>query len=125
MPRISITRADMLRSTTLKPGWYKVSVKRVGEKPAKTDGSTTYPVDMIVISPAEFAEVPLQQVFSEKAPGFAVAFIEAFKPGAVTKDGGNFELADAEGRECEVFIENEMYEGRLTNKVKSYRPVQS
>jgi hypothetical protein len=120
MALLNITPEDILRSKTITPGWYRVKVKRVGEKPAKTDGSTTYPVEMIVLSDGEFQGVPIQQVFSEKAPGFAVKFIEACGK-EVKREGGQYELTAAVDKELDVFIDNSLYQGRLTNNVKDYR----
>lgn len=122
MPSITISREDMLRSKTIKPEWYKAKVKRVGEKPAKTDGSTTWPVDFIIVTPGEFEGVPVNTVFSEKAPGFAVKFIEACG-GTIGKDGGSFDLARAEGKELMIYVDNDVYDSRLTNKVKDYKQV--
>jgi hypothetical protein len=122
MPKIRVTREDMLRSKTVKPGWYRATVKRVGEKPAKTDGSTTWPIDFTLLSEGEFQGVPVSTVFSEKAPGFAIKFIEACG-GKVGPDGGEMELSRAEGKELEIFIDNDLYDGRLTNKIKDYRSI--
>lgn len=121
MPKIRITPEDILRSKTVKIGWYRAIVKRVGEKPAKTDGSTTWPIDFTITTPGEFQNVPLQAVFSEKAPGFAVKFIESCG-GKITAEGGEMELSRAVGKELEVYVDNDLYEGRMTNKIKDYRP---
>ncbi len=122
MAKIRISPEDILRSKTIKPGWYRATVKRVGEKPAKTDGSTTWPIDFSIITEGEFAGVPVSTVFSEKAPGFAIKFIEACG-GKIDKDGGEMELSRAVGKELEIFVDNDLYDGRLTNKIKDYRAV--
>ena len=122
MPLLNITPEDILRSKTIKPGWYRSKVKRVGEKPAKTDGSTTFPVDFIILQAGEFQGVPVRTTFSEKAPGFSVKFIEACGK-EVKKEGGQFELTAAVDKELDIFIDNQLYEGRLTNNVKDYRAI--
>lgn len=119
MPVISVTQKDLLRSKVIKPAWYRAKVERVGEQPAKTDGSTTYPVEAVITQDGDFKGVPLNWTFSEKAPGFAIKFIEACG-GKIGPEGGKFDLGKAAGKELKVYVDNELYEGRMVNRVKDY-----
>jgi len=53
--------------------------------------------------------------FNSKAIGFAVGFLQSF--GVDVKAGTRFDLKSAEGREVDVFVENDTWQGRLVNRV--------
>jgi hypothetical protein len=122
MPMIEITERDILRGKIVTPGWYRVRVDTVGEAPAKdqTKGpSTNYPVEGTIIKNAddgstEFAGVPLDWNFNSKATGFTIPFLSAF---GVEVKPGRVDLKAAEGRELDVFVENDTYNNRLVNRV--------
>jgi hypothetical protein len=110
----------MLRGKVVTPAWYRVKIDGIGEAPSKDGGSTNYPVEGTIIRNAddgneEFAGVPLDWNFNSKAIGFAVGFLQSF--GVDIEPGKRFELKSAEGRELDVFVENDTYQGRLVNRV--------
>lgn len=131
MAVISFSDRDIRRGTPITPAWYRVKIESVGEAPAapKPDKtpSTNYPVEATVIMNAdngdkEFEGVPLDWNFNSKAIGFAVGFLQAF--GVEVKAGTRFDLSSAAGREVDVFVENDTYQGRIVNRVNhKYRPV--
>jgi len=116
----TITRADMLRSKVVEPGWYATKVTKVSQEPASTDGSTNTIVDMIITQPGAFEGVPLRRYFSEKAPGFAAPFLIAV--GCNLGDNGAVvDFERAVGREILTYIKNEMYGDRQTNKAEDFK----
>lgn len=129
MPIIQFSDRDLLRGKTIEPAWYLVRIETVGESPAKASEkgpSTNYPVEATIIRNAEngsetFAGIPVDWNFNSKAIGFAVGFLAAF--GVEVKSGQRFDLKSAEGRELEVYVENDMYQNRIVNRVNhKYRP---
>lgn len=127
MPIIGFSDRDILRGKVITPGWYRVSIGGVGENPSKDGGSTNYPVEATVIKNAEdgsidFAGTPIDWNFNSKAIGFAVGYLTAL--GYEVASGKRFDLANTAGKEIEVFIENDTYQGRLVNRVNhKYRPL--
>ena len=123
MPIVNFSPRHMLRGTLITPGWYRVRIESVGEAPAKASDkgpSTNYPVEGTVLfngdtGDTQFASTPIDWNFNSKAIGFAVGFLQAF--GVEVKADTRFDLKSAEGRELDVFIENDMYQGRMLNRV--------
>ena len=129
MPIISFSERDLMRGKVVEPAWYVVKIQNVGEAPSKDGGSTNYPVEGSIVKNAdngseEFANVPLDWNFNSKAIGFAVGFLMAF--GVDVKAGARFDLANAIGREVEIFVENDTWQGRMVNRVNhKYRPLRT
>jgi hypothetical protein len=130
MPVVSFSARDLMRGKIITPAWYRVVINSVGEAPAKASEkgpSTNYPVEATIQfngddGSTEFTGVPLDWNFNSKAIGFAVGFLQAF--GVEVKEGTRFDLKSAEGRELDVFVENDQYQGRLVNRVNhKYRPI--
>lgn len=123
MPVVSFSNRDLMRGKIITPGWYRVKIEGIGEAPAKASEkgpSTNYPVEATIMfngddGSVEFAGVPVDWNFNSKAIGFAVGFLQAF--GVDVKAGTRFDLKSAEGREIDVFVENDTYQGRLVNRV--------
>jgi hypothetical protein len=130
MAVVQFSDRDLLRGKVVTPGWYRVKIESVGEAPAKASEkgpSTNYPVEGTILfngdtGDKEFASVPLDWNFNSKAIGFAVGFLQAF--GVEVKSGTRFDLKSAEGREIDIFVENDTYQNRLVNRVNhKYRPI--
>lgn len=132
MPVISFSDRDLLRGKIITPGWYRVRIETIGEAPAKQSEkgpSTNYPVEATILfngdnGDVEFKTVPVDWNFNSKAIGFAVGFLQAF--GVDVKAGTRFDLKSAEGREIDVFVENDTWQNRLVNRVNhKYRTPRS
>ena len=125
-PMIGFTDKDLLRGTVVIPAWYRVRIDAVGEKLSKDGGSTNYPVEGIILKNADdgtetFAKVPLDWNFNSKAIGFAVGYLKAL--GIDVETNKRYDLSATTGMEVEIFVENDMYEGRIVNRVNhKYRP---
>ena len=120
MPIISFSERDLMRGKIVEPAWYVVTINNIGEAPSKDGGSTNYPVEGSIVKNAdsgweEYANVPLDWNFNSKAIGFAVGFLAAF--GVDVKAGARFDLANAVGKQVEVFVENGEWQGRMVNRV--------
>lgn len=121
---VSFSNRDILRGKIVTPAWYRVRIDTVGEAPAKAaegkSPSTNYPVEATILfegdtGSTEFTDVPLDWNFNSKAMGFAVGFLQSF--GVEVKKDTRFDLKSAEGRELDVFVENDTYQGRTINRV--------
>jgi hypothetical protein len=132
MATVQFSDRDLLRGKVVTPAWYRVRIESVGEAPAKASEkgpSTNYPVEGTILfngdtGDKEFANVPLDWNFNSKAIGFAVGFLQAF--GVEVKSNVRFDLKSAEGRELDIFVENDVYQNRQVNRVNhKYRPVKS
>lgn len=130
MPVISFSQRDLLRGKIITPAWYRVKIEAVGEAPAKQSEkgpSTNYPVEATILfngdnGSVEFTGCPVDWNFNSKAIGFAVGFLQAF--GVEVTPGTRFDLKSAEGKEVDVFVENDTYQGRLVNRVNhKYRAI--
>jgi hypothetical protein len=132
MPVITFSDRDLMRGKIITPAWYRVKIDAIGEAPAKQSEkgpSTNYPVEATILfngdnGDTEFAGVPLDWNFNSKAIGFAVGFLQSF--GVDVKSGTRFDLKSAEGREVDVFVENDTYQNRLVNRCNhKYRPAKA
>lgn len=132
MPVVTFGKRDLMRGTIITPGWYRVKIESVGEAPAKASDkgpSTNYPVEGTILfngdnGDQQFAGIPLDWNFNSKAIGFAVGFLQAF--GVEVKENTRFDLKSAEGRELDVFVENDTWQGRTVNRVNhKYRAIRS
>lgn len=130
---VSYSERDLLRGKVVTPAWYRVRIDAVGESPAKAaEGktpSTNYPVEGTILfdgetGSTEFANVPIDWNFNSKAMGFSVGFLQSF--GVEVKAGVRYDLKSAEGREIDVFVENDTWQGRTVNRVNhKYRTPRS
>lgn len=130
MPIVQFSQKELLRGTLVTPGWYRVIIDTVGEQAAKQSEkgpSTNYPVDATIKfngdnGDVQFAGVPLSWNFNSKAISFAVGFLQAF--GVEVKPGTRFDLKSSEGKELDVYVENDTWQGRMVNRVNhKYRAV--
>ena len=123
MAIIQFGERDLLRGRIVTPGWYRMHIESVGEAPAKPSEkgpSTNYPVEGTILfngdtGDREFAGVPIDWNFNSKAIGFAVGFLESF--GVKVTAGTRFDLKSAEGRDLDVFVENDTWQNRPVNRV--------
>jgi hypothetical protein len=132
MAQVSFTKRELNRGKVVDPAWYRIKIETVGEAPAKASEkgpSTNYPVEGTILFNGDtgdttFREIPLDWNFNSKAMGFAVGFLQAF--GVEVKEGVRYDLKSAEGREIDVFVDNDVYNNRPINKVNhKYRVIRT
>lgn len=124
MPFITFSARDLQQGKIITPSWYRVRVNSIGESPAKQSDkgpSTNYPVEGTVLfngdnGDIEFANTPINWMFNSKAPGFAVGFFKSLGFDDVA-EGVRYDFSAAEGKELDVFIENDVWQGRTVNRV--------
>ena len=121
MAKLKITQEDMLRGKLVEPGWYPVTITGVDEKQSKAGDSLNTIINMVVTE-GNFAGIPLIRLFSEKAPGFAIPFLEALGV-TIPKDGGEFEMKNAIGKKLNVYVKNDLWEGKMRNVVEGFRTI--
>lgn len=119
-PMIGFTEKDLARGKIIVPSWYRVRIDAIGEKPSKDGGSTNYPVEAVILKNAdngdmEFANTPLEWNFNSKAMGFAVGFLKSMD--VEVEAGKRYDLSAVAGREIDVFVENDLYNGNTINRV--------
>lgn len=118
---------DLLRGKVVPPDWYRVVIDDFEEKISKDGGSTNFNYDGTIVNNAsngdtEFANVPIRWNFNSKAKGFMIGFLAVF--GVMPEKGKRYDLAAFIGKQLDVFVENEIYDGRMINKVNhKYRAV--
>ncbi len=136
MPLIEFSEEDLLRNQVVEPAWYRVLITAVGSKPSKSDnpGTTTvWPVEGKILFNADTGDKSHENVptpngwnFNDnpKARGFMIGFFKAL--GADPALGQKYELKNAEGKQIDVMIETDTYEGRLVNRINhKYRAPRS
>lgn len=114
-----IGREDLLRSKVVQPGWYPALIKSVTTKPAKTDGSLNTTIHCVIQGGA-FDGVPVDRLFSEKAPGFAENFVVAVTGAPVDPDQ-EYDFERAVGKEVMIYVKNREWQGRLTNDIADFK----
>ncbi len=118
----NITREDLLRSKLVTPGWYDAKVVTVEQVPAKTDGSTNTNVEIRILG-GGFEGVLIKRTFSEKAPSFAISFIEAVTGKPIGADGGQFDIEKSVDVKLKAYIKNEEYQNRMVNRAEDFRAI--
>jgi len=120
MPFIEYAPRDLLRGKVVDPAWYRMRIESIGEALSKDGNSTNFPVEGTILfngdtGSTQFQGVPVDWNFNSKAIGYSVGFLAAFGVEAVI--GKRFDLANAVGKELDVFVENDTYQGRMVNRV--------
>ena len=130
MPIIEFSERDILRSKIITPGWYRVKIDSTGESLSKDGNSTNWGMEGTVLFNAdtgdkEFAGCPTPYWnFNSKARGFMIGFFASL--GVEVKKDSRFELNNTIGKELDVFIENDTFEGRLVNRINhKYRQIRA
>lgn len=123
---IEFTREDLLRSKIITPAWYRVHIDNVEGKLSKAGDSTNIAVTGTILYNAdngskEFADVIIGGIpawfFNTKAKGFMTGIIRAIDPSTEIIEGFRFNENALIGKEIDVFVDNEMYEGVMRNRV--------
>ena len=120
MPIIQFTEKDLKRGIIVDPAWYRVKIDETSEKLSKAGDSTNYLISGTILRNADngdekFAGVPLDWNFNSKAIGFMKGFFEALGHEVNTESRYNTE--NAEGEIIDIFVENDVYDGRPKNQV--------
>lgn len=125
---VKITKSDLQRGKVLSPNWYRVLVVGHDVRHAKSDANSLNYVYTLRFPSVDNYELDIQ--FNTKALGMVAPFIAAIRNTNVQEiinsmkdDSFDWDTDEALGKELQVKVSNEPWEGRLTNKVKEYLPV--
>jgi hypothetical protein len=118
---IEFSQKDILRGKLIEPGWYVGHIEALEKKLAAKGDSTNYNYDVTIIKNADngeekFAGVPVTVNFNTKAKGFMIGFFTAL--GADITPGSRFNEENAVGKDIELYVSNEEFDGRMINKCK-------
>lgn len=132
MPIVQYSNRDLLRDKIVVPAWYRVLIDSVGEWTPSADGkSQNMVLEGTILFNADdgskaFAEVPIGGAgawsFNSKAQGFSLGLTKALAnqlgidPEKIDKET-RIEFKFFEGKQLDVFIINDTYQGRMKNKV--------
>jgi hypothetical protein len=103
-----ISREDVLRGRSGKPGWYVLNIKKIEPKPGSNDPqSTTNWIHMVIESGPDPSVLGAPVVFyaSEKAAGMVIPFIEGVTGKAIPDDGIVPDLDEFVGRKVKALLE--------------------
>jgi len=119
---LEISQKDIDRSKLITPGYYQIRVDKHSEALSSKGDSTNFILEGTILcnddnGSTEFQGVPAPYWnFNSKAPGFAVGFLTALKGGEEIRPG-RFDLSAAVGKVVAAEIKNELFEGRMVNRI--------
>jgi len=120
-----LSKKDIMGGKVYEPAWYRVRIDEYAKGPSKNleKPSTNYTYQCTILfdadsGDAKWAEHPLTILFNSGALGFTKGFLVALgiPEEAITTDA-RFDFKQAVGKEIDVYVENDTYQGRLVNKV--------
>lgn len=121
-PLVEFSERDLLRGKPIEPAWYRVHIDELDAEGqlSKDKGSTNYNVEATIMFNGDngdctFRNYPLTWNFNSKAMGFSRGLLESV--GVEVKPKERYRLEAAAGREVDVYVDNEIYQGRIVNKV--------
>ncbi len=126
---VNFSKSQLLRGTILTPGWFKASIKSLEEKLSRDKESMNHKYTFAVVQPGrpDDERIDVEHIFNSKAMGRMIPFIVAMtgkKPQEIIDglESGEFAF-DTEsviGKELQVRIKNEEYEGNLQNRTEAW-----
>ena len=125
---IHVTKADLMKSQIITPGWQKVEVESVYSKMSKDGQSTNYWAVLL------FTDDPdgrtLEHNFNSKALGISLQNFCAAVAGKTVVDfmagmpkAIDIDLESTVGKKLMVKVVNTIFDGRPVNKVEDFCPI--
>lgn len=122
MGLLNITKTDVLRGKSIQAGWFPVKVNEY-EEAVDGSGAALHKYHG-VITEGPHTDHPVDFQFSEKAPGFAINFINAAAgKDVIGEDGASVDMASAVGKTVKAKNEPKLYQGRTLNNWVDFMPV--
>ena len=125
---LHVTKADLMRSQVITPGWKKAEVESVYAKMSKDNQSTNYWVKLLLIDDPDGRT--LEHNFNSKALGISLQNFCAAVAGqtvvefmAAMPKETNIDLESTMGKKLMIKITNTIFEGRPQNKVEDFCPL--
>lgn len=128
MPIIKMNASDMMKGQPIAPGWYKAKIVKFEAKPSKAGDSMNF---IPTLELEDKFKTELDHYFSQKAIGTFTPFVAAARGipmqqliDEAAESGEEMEIDTDEflGKQLQVEVVNDTYEGRLTNKMKAFLP---
>lgn len=120
-----LSKKDVMGGKTYEPAWYTVRVDDFNSGPSKNleTPSTNFTYTGTIMRNADtgdktYEEHPITWMFNSRALGFTKGFLMALgvAEADITADA-RFDFKSALGKEIDIYIENDTYNGRLVNRV--------
>jgi hypothetical protein len=120
------TPEDLAKGQLVSPGWAPTELISAEDTTDKNGAGLCVVRGRIIGGKEEDKGAILRTNFSEKAPGFLKNFVEALAPGTKFEANKDYDIttANVRGKKMEWYIERGSYNGRPTNNVVDYRPLQ-
>ena len=116
-----LSQDDINRGKLVDPNeWYRYRVEKVYDEPTKDKTSTNTKVDCRIML-GKFEGLVVTRTFNEKAPGFIVPFLAAFK--VDVQPDQSYDLAKLENREFLGFTTHREWNNSKFNDIVDFRPV--
>ena len=118
---VSFSPEDLKRGQVFEPDWYRVHINSIEAATSKDGGSTNYLVKGVVLKNAsngneKYKDYPTPYWnFNSKAMGFTQGFFRAL--GVEIEAGVRYDLEAMSGKDIDVMIENDTYNGALVNRI--------
>jgi hypothetical protein len=121
MPVINLTAADIAKSKNLEAGWYLAKIVKVHDlTPSAKKDSMNSPVDFEIKNQIAEGKV-ITVTFNSKAMGMITPLLKAINPNEEVVPG-TINTDILMGKEVDVHIVIDNFEGRLLNKIDGYLP---
>jgi hypothetical protein len=130
----SLSKKDVMGGKVYPPSWYRVHIDDVTTSPSKNvekpSTNITYSGTILFDADSgdkEFADHPATWLFNSRALGFTKGFLVSLGvPESDITEDKRFDFKAAIGKDIDIYIENDTYEGRLVNRINhKYRAVRS
>ena len=119
MPVINLTASDIAKSKIIDAGWYKAKIVKVADlTPSKDKSSMNLPIEFEIKNNVAEGKI-LTVTFNSKAIGMITPLLSAV---GITVEPGQINTDLLLGYSVDVHVVQEIYEGRLLNKIDGYLP---
>lgn len=115
MPILKITAADIAKSKVVPEGWYGLEVVRVSDFITSSKGDSANVVVSFRVEGTDGKE--LDRYYNTKAIGMVIPLVEAVRGKKVDPEDFEFDTDELKGKKVDNKIVQEVYEGRIINKV--------
>jgi len=121
VPIIKITPADVLKGKLLDAGWYGAKIVKVGDdwEPSSDKQSSNLKITF-EIKGTGGKEIDV--LVNSKGIGFVVPLLSAVRGMEVKPEEINLNTKELVGKDVDVQIIQDTYQGRMNNKISGYLP---
>lgn len=121
MPKISFTPADILKGKLLDAGWYGAKIVKVADdwSPSADKQSSNLKVTYEIKGTGG---KEIDHTFNSKAIGMMIPLLSAIKGHEIKPEAMEFDSKELLGKDIDVNVIQDTYNGMLNNKVTGYLP---